>query len=223
MKMINKEEFLKESVKPLGEIFALLAHLPIITLKDLKAKQTALVIDDMVNGFAREGALKSTRVEELIPAIAELSRKCDKLQIIKLALADSHTLLSPELEAFPAHCLEGTREGEIVDEIKAVGGYTLLPKNSTNGFLEEGFQKWLKENPQINTFIITGDCTDICVQQFSLTLKTWFNLHNIKTRVIVPLNTVETYDFGPHAGNLMHVMALYNMLLNGIEVVQEVK
>ena len=223
MRMVNRIEFMKRSVDTLGEIFDMLAKLPAIQLKDLQGKETALVIVDMVNGFAKEGALKSPRVEGLIPEIAELSKACDQLHITKLAFADCHTEASPEFDAYPTHCMIGTSEGEVVDELRDIGGYTLIPKNSTNGFLEEAFQKWFKENKHINTFVITGDCTDICVQQFAVTLKTWFNMQNKKARVIVPVNTVETYDFGLHDGDLMNVMALYNMIINGIEVVAEVE
>lgn len=223
MRMINKNEFLKSSVEALGEVFDMLEKLPAIILKDLQGKQTVLVIVDMVNGFAREGALKSPRVEGLIPEIAELSKTCNELQITKLAFADCHTKASPEFDAYPAHCMIGTSEAEMVDELRELGGYTLIPKNSTNGFLEEAFQQWLEENEHINTFIITGDCTDICVQQFAVTLKTWFNMQNKKVRIIVPINAVETYDFGLHKGDLMNVMALYNMIINGIEVAQGVE
>jgi len=223
MRMINKKEFIEKSSKTLEEIFDTLAKLPAVQLKDLQVKQTALIIVDMVNGFAREGALKSPRVEGLIPEIAKLSKACDELNITKLAFADCHTKASPEFDSYPAHCVIGTSESEMVDELKEIGGYTLIPKNSTNGFLEEAFQKWLKENEHINTFIITGDCTDICVQQFAITLKTWFNMQNKKVRIIVPINVVETYDFGLHNGDLMNAMALYNMMINGVEVAQEVK
>ncbi len=219
MKMTNKNEFLKKSTETLDEIFELLAKLPSVQLKALQRQQTVLVMVDMVNGFAREGALKSPRVEGLIPEIAALSKACDEMHMKKLAFADCHTKASPEFDAYPEHCMMGTAEGEIVDELKNIGGYTLIPKNSTNGFLEEEFQNWLQENEQFNTFIITGDCTDICIQQFAITLKTWFNLRNQKVRVIVPVNTVETYDSGMHDGDLMHVMALYNMMINGVEVV----
>ena len=223
MKIINKNEFLKSSIETIGDIFDMLINLPSIRLKDLQVTQTALVIVDMVNGFTREGALKSSRVEGLIPEIVELSKTCDDLQITKLAFADCHTNASPEFDAYPAHCVIGTSEGEIVDEIKKIGGYTFINKNSTNGFLEEEFKKWLKENKHINSFVITGDCTDICVQQFAITLKTWFNMQNKKARIIVPINAVETYDLGLHNGDLMNVMGLYNMMINGIEVVKGVE
>lgn len=217
--MIIKNEFLEKSNKTLGEIFDLLAGLPVIKLKDLQPENTALIIVDMINGFVREGALASERAEKAIPSIAELSKTCDEMQITKIAFADSHTNQSPEFGAYPVHCLAGTSESEVVDELKEIGGYTLIPKNSTNGFHEEEFKKWLKDNENVNTFIVTGVCTNICIEQFALTLKTYFNKQNVKSRVIVPINTVETYDLDIHNGDLMNVMALYNMIVNGIEVV----
>jgi nicotinamidase-related amidase len=222
MIMISKGDFIKGSAETLGEIFDILQKLPALRLKDLRAKQTALVIIDMVNGFAREGALKSPRIEKLIPEIVKLSKQCDEFGISKLVFADCHTAASPEFDVYPVHCMTGTCEGEVVDEIKEAGGYTLISKNSTNGFLEEQFRKWLLENHAVDTFVIAGDCTDICVQQFAVTLKTWFNMKNRKVRVIVPVNAVETYDLGLHNADLMNVMALYNMTTNGIEVVKGV-
>lgn len=212
-----------KNIHSLNEINSLLEKLPVIRLEDLESEKSALIIVDMINGFIREGPMMSERVEAIIPEIVELSKKCDKLKIQKIAFADNHTDVSPEFDSYPRHCLKGTSESEIVDEIKAAGGYVLIPKNSTNGFLEEAFQKWLNTNDQTDTFIITGCCTDICVQQFAITLKTWFNKNNRYSRIIVPVNAVETYDLGPHDAELTNTMALYNMLINGVEVVKEVE
>lgn len=212
-----------KNIHSLNEINSLLEKLPVIRLEDLESEKSALIIVDMINGFIREGPMMSERVEAIIPEIVELSKKCDKLKIQKIAFADNHTDVSPEFDSYPRHCLKGTSESEIVDEIKAAGGYVLIPKNSTNGFLEEAFQKWLNTNDQTDTFIITGCCTDICVQQVAITLKTWFNKNNRNSRIIVPVNAVETYDLGPHDAELTNTMALYNMLINGVEVVKEVE
>ncbi|HEY8364861.1 MAG TPA: isochorismatase family protein, partial [Haloplasmataceae bacterium] len=104
-----------------------------------------------------------------------------------------------------------------------IGGYTLFEKNSTNGFLEPKFQEWLSINKDITNFIIVGCCTDICILQFALTLKTHFNRLNKESRIIVPINAVNTYDGGLHDGELMHIMALYNMMINNIELVKEIR
>ena len=223
MRITDKSKFINQSMEALEGILDMLFKAPDISLSSLSAEQSALVIVDMVNGFAREGAMMSPEVEKIIPDIVDLMRKCKKHEIQSIAFADCHTEASPEFTSYPQHCMVETSESELVEEIKEFGNYLLIPKNSTNGFLEEAFQKWMKENPEVVNFIVTGDCTDICVQQFAITLKTWFNMQNKKCRIIVPINAVATYDFGLHDGNFTHVMALYNMMINGVEVVVEVK
>jgi nicotinamidase-related amidase len=223
VKIADKTGFLERSTEALGDIYDQLKKLPSLKLNALSAEQTALVIIDMINGFSREGALKSPRVAALIPVIAKLSEECDRQSIIKLAFADSHTGRSPEFDAYPPHCMAGMSESEIVEELKAVGGYLQIPKNSTNGFIEKNFQEWLKQNSGIRNFIITGDCTDICIQQFAVTLKTWFNMQDESSRIIVPVNAVDTFDLGLHDADLLNVVTLYSMSGNGIELVSAVE
>ena len=188
---MNKENIIQESIKTLTEIVEALYSKPSLLLEELPSNNTALIIVDMINGFAKEGALQSPRVKDIIPSIVSLSVKCVHSNIQKLAFADAHTDASPEFESYPPHCVVGSSESEIVDEIKDVGGYRLIPKNSTNGFLEEAFQNWLEDNAHIDHFIVVGDCTDICIQQFAVTLKTWFNKANKKSRIIVPINALK--------------------------------
>ncbi len=223
MRITDKSKFIDQSMEALEGILDVLYKAPDVALNSLPTEQTVLILVDMINGFAREGALMSPEVEKIIPDILDLMKKCKKLDIPTLAFADCHNDASPEFTSYPVHCLKDTSESEIVEEIKEFGNYELIYKNSTNGFLEETFQKWMINNQKVNNFIITGDCTDICVQQFAITLKTWFNMQNKACRVIVPMNAVATYDFGLHSGNLTHVMALYNMMINGVEVVVEAK
>ncbi|SHK30015.1 cysteine hydrolase family protein [Paramaledivibacter caminithermalis] len=220
---LDKQHFLKRSTETLDLILNTLESLPSLNLRDLRSENTVLIIIDMVNGFAREGALQSPRVEALIPEIVKISRGCDENRIAKIAFADCHTEQSPEFDAYPVHCMRGTSESMIVEELREIGGYSLISKNSTNAFLEERFQEWLKTNSQINTFIIIGDCTDICIEQFAVTLKAYFNMKNKKVRIIVPINAVDTYDYAIHNGDLMHVMALFNMMSNGIELVSGIE
>lgn len=219
----DRKGFINKSVKTLEGMLDMLGNLPALKLEELDPARTALVVIDMINGFAREGALKSPRVEALIPVIAELSAECCKRGITRLMFADNHTEASPEFKAYPAHCLKGTSESGLVDELKSPEGYKLIPKNSTNGFLEEEFTNWLRENRRIDNFIITGDCTDICIQQFAVTLKTWFNRLDEPSRIIVPVNAVDTFDLGLHDAELLNVVALFSMAGNGVELVSHIE
>jgi nicotinamidase-related amidase len=222
MKMSDETNFLQNSLRVLTELYETVNNQSEVTLSGLSAASTVLVLVDLVNGFTRTGALQSPRVNALIPGVVRLSKACDQLGIAKLAFADSHSDVSPEFAVYPVHCLAGTDEAEIVAEIKTLGGYHLIAKNSTNGFLEAAFQEWLTQNREITSFIVVGDCTDICVQQFATTLKTWFNSNDRKVRVIVPVDLVDTYDLGMHNAELMNVMALFNMMVNGVEVVKKI-
>jgi nicotinamidase-related amidase len=219
----NPQEFLEKSKDILNDIIDTMNKLPSVKLEEFESEESVFILVDMINGFAREGILKSERVEALIPEILRLSKLCDKNGIKKIAFADNHTEDSIEFEAYPRHCIIGTSESELVEELKEADDYLIIPKNSTNGFLEKAFQKWINENEKVTNFIVVGDCTDICIEQFSKSLKAYFNLNNRKSRVIVPLNAVDTYDLGTHYAELMDIMALYSMIVNGVEVVKEIE
>lgn len=193
-----------------------------LILDSMESARMALVVVDMVNGFTSEGALQSDRIQKLIPGIAVLMEKCRDRNIPIIAFADSHPDNSPEFTAYPVHCQAGSSESQIVSELAAVGGYINIPKNSTNGFLEASFQIWLKENPKVNSYIVVGDCTDICVEQFCNTLKAYFNMKNLISRVIVPLNSVDTFDADFHPGDFYNYVALQIMAANGVEIVKAV-
>lgn len=220
--MENKFLFLKTSEAILEKIFSSLHDLESLSLSRLKPEKAALVMIDMVNGFVKKGALQSQRIAAIVPEIVKLSFECEDLKIKKIAFADNHQEISPEFKAYPCHCLSGTEESEVIEELQTIGGYELIEKNSTNGYIEPKFQDWLKENPEIDTFIVVGDCTDICILQFALSIKTHFNRQNKESRVIVPMNAVNTYDLKTHDGDLMNVFALYNMMINNIEIVESI-
>lgn len=222
MKQIDKDVFLKKSTEVLKNMIEAMDSLPSLEISGLKGKDTALVIVDMVNGFAREGALKSSRVEKLIPAILKLCNSCLERGIKVVMFSDCHTDESPELESYPPHCMRGTGEDELVSELKGIEGCTVINKNSTNGFLEDEFEQWMNKNNRIINFIITGDCTDICILQFSEILKAYFNTHDKRSDIIVPLDCVDTFDGGLHDADLMNVFSVFSMMGNGVRVVKTI-
>lgn len=217
---LSRESFVNSGSIALESVYEALETLKVIRLDELDPFRTALIAVDMINGFAKEGALYSPRIEALVPAIADLSTACGNVGIMQLAFADAHPEDSPEFSSYPPHCLAGSTESELVDELMAAGRFTLIHKNSTNGYLEPEFQAWLKDHEQLDTFIVVGDCTDICIEQFATVLKCSFNRINRPVRIVVPMNLVDTYDFGTHNGDLMHAMALMMLMGNGIEVVR---
>lgn len=197
--------------------------LPTMSLSDFAPEKTAMIVVDVINGFIREGAMASPLVEDIIPEVAKLMDKCNKAEIPVVAFADCHKEDCSEFASFPPHCIENTSESELVDELKKVGGYFLMKKNSTNGFHEKIFKQCLIQNPTTNTFIVVGDCTDICVMQFCLTLKTWYTQQNRNIDIYIPVNAVETYDAPGHDADFMNIAAYKMMKDSGIRFVKEIK
>lgn len=196
--------------------------LPVLPLRSLSPDHTLLVICDMVEGFAEHGTLSSPRVQKLIAPIATLLTQCNAAGIPAIAFADTHSADAAEFERYPVHCVKGTDECEIVPELKAVGGYTVVEKNSTNGMLTDAFPAYLKENPQRTTILLCGCCTDICVLQFALTLKAYGDRYNHPYRIIVPDALTDTFDGDGHDGEIFQNLALLLMQQAGIETIKEV-
>ena len=199
-----------------------ISSLPMINISELPTDRSCLIIVDAVNGFIREGAMSDRQIESIIPPITELMKKCKSANIPIIAFADCHSKDCAEFASFPSHCVDGTHEAEIVDEIKTEGGYTLIKKNSTNGYHESDFIKYLQENPDTDTFIVVGDCTDICVMQLCLAIKTGFTAQNKNVNIIVPANCVETYDAPAHGSDFANIAAYTLMSGSGIKFVSEI-
>ena len=190
-----------------------------INICDYDLNKTALFIVDMNNGFAKEGNLSSPRVEKIIKPISEfgksISSKINKI----VAFTDTHNEDSVELKSYPTHCLKGDKESEVVKEILSIDNIDILEKNSTNGFFVIDIEKY----KHLDNFIVVGCCTDICVYQFVVTLKTYFNQNNLDKNIIVPMDLVETYDIDMiHSGDFLNTIFLNSMIQNGINVVKKI-
>ncbi|HHI5797845.1 TPA: isochorismatase family protein [Clostridioides difficile] len=122
--------------------------------------------------------------------------------------------------SYPVHCLENDVESELVDELKSIENLQIFPKNSTNGF----FALENLDFDNIDNIIIVGDCTDICIYQFAITLKSYFNQHNIEKNIVVPMNLVDTYDIpNVHPAEILNLVFFNSMIQNGVNVLKEIR
>ncbi len=196
-----------------------------VNLSDLPKENTALIVVDMVNGFVHAGKMSSPRVEKIIDNVVAINERTYGYK--KVFFLEQHDENSTEFKTYERHCIKNSVEAELISSLQ--GGATLhdnttiIHKNSTNGFHAPEFKTWLAQNEeQIENYIIEGCSIDICVKHFAETLKTYFNQKNIDRRIIVPIDSVETFDFETHDGDLMKVISLWEMKSNGIEVVDTI-
>lgn len=194
-----------------------------LDLKSFEPSQTAIVFVDIIEGFVNIGSLSSDRAPAILPYIKKLNEESKGFH--KIYFADTHPENCTEFKTYPPHCIVNTKESQLVCELvydEKDERSHLIAKNCTNGFLTQEFQTWLRENPDVHQFIIVGLVTDICVMQFSLTLKAYFDQINKQAQLYVPIEGVETFevDATNHMAQLMNLFALYNMQMNGIRIVK---
>lgn len=198
--------------------------------------QAAILSVDVIEGFCNQGALASPRVASIVAPVANLFQQAWQAGVLNFILTqDTHEPDAVEFSQWPAHCVRGTAEAETVSALKALPFFeqvVVLEKNSIASGLNTGLNDWLAAHPAIDTFVVVGDCTDLCTYQLAMHLRLDANARQLQRRVIVPADCVQTYDMPvetaaslgilPHPGDLMHAMFLYHMQLNGVEVVKQI-
>lgn len=186
--------------------------------------KSVLFIIDMNNGFAKSGPLSSKRVEKLIPSIVEDVEIFNSFNNPIIAFTDSHKKECLEFKSYPIHCLENSYESEIVDEIKQFNNIMIIKKSSTNAFLEEETKKYIDSfvRDGYKNFVLCGCITEVCVKQFAQTLKAYLNVINKDINVIVPINSVDTYDSPEHNADIINLFSFYEMNSCGIKIVKNI-
>ncbi|HET9919316.1 MAG TPA: isochorismatase family cysteine hydrolase [Ktedonobacteraceae bacterium] len=204
--------------------------------EDAQQGKVALFSVDMINGFCTEGVLASPRVQGIVPAVVATFEGAYNAGVRDFIIAqDCHTPDAVEFADFPPHCQAGTSEANTIPELANMpfaNLYTIVSKNSLNAFYGTSLGEWLDAHRDLRAAVIVGDCTDLCVYQMAMHLKLNANAYNLPMRVIVPENAVQTYDMPvetanslgslPHDANVLHLLFLYHMRLNGVEVVREI-
>jgi nicotinamidase-related amidase len=198
--------------------------------------QAAVFSVDLVQGFCSEGPLSSPRIQAIVQPVADLFRLAWDHGVRNYVLIqEAHEPDAREFDQYGRHCVKGTSEAETVPEIRALPFFDrvqVVRKNSISSFSGTSLGPWLRDHPQVDTLVVVGDCTDLCTYQLAMHLKVYANAYQLRRRVIVPANCVATYDLPvvagqrdrvlPHDGDLLDLIFLYHMALNGIEVIARI-
>ena len=163
--------------------------------KDIIEIEEALFVIDMNNGFCNKGLLADPSIKRIVPAIKKLIqavlRKGEGLFFVN----DFHTPDSVELLRYLKHCM-GDEESETIDEFAEYKPYAHgeIHKNSRNALFAPGVMQMLLQMKKLKRVVIVGCCTDLCVHNFAIALRDFFDQFNMNIDVIVPKDAVETYD-----------------------------
>ena len=217
-------------------------QLPVRTAPyDAASCRAGLVIVDEINGFATIGAgpLAPTehndQVDQMVSETDRLAQLFAKQDRHIALFLDTHEPGKSE-PSYPPHCEIGSGQEELVPELDWLQGCPqamLLRKDCISGYIgaidnQTGsnlFKTWARDH-QLETMIVTGICTDICVMDFVLTVLSARNhglLPGLKD-VVVLESACATYDLprdkaqsrglpetASHPQEITHHLGLYFM------------
>lgn len=170
-----------------------------------------LVVVDMVNGFVNEGALADKNINKITPNIVDLIEKANRNGYVIVAFRDCHSVDDKEFEVFPPHCIKGSSESELIPELKEYEDIMIdIEKNTTNGFITEEFMD-IAKNIEFDEVLVTGCCTDICVNGFVNSYLEFNKANGRKTKIRVDASSCYTFNGEGHDAELMHKQALKQM------------
>ncbi len=125
-----------------------------------------IMVIDMLEGFTRRGPLASPRVAALVPLQAAfLSRLTEGDRVV--FVSDAHRPNDPEFRRFPPHCLAGSDEAvvcqELIPAVPAAVRMDHVTKTTFSGFHETDLGE-LVQAGESNEWIVIGCVTDCCVE-----------------------------------------------------------
>jgi len=235
-----------ELARPSADVLSDLAeHLPVALEAFQIGGRVGLVIVDEVNGFATVGAgnlapmTPNSQVADMVVETDSLAKTFAERDLPIAAFLDTHVPGKPE-PPYPPHCEAGTGEENLVPELawlETCPQATLIRKDCINGFvgsidIETGANRivdWVNAR-DLETVLVVGICTDICVMDFVLTFLSARN-HGLMPSlvdIVVYEQGCSTYDLprtvagdlglpgtASHPQDLTHHMGLYFMHSRG--------
>jgi nicotinamidase-related amidase len=170
--------------------------------------KAAVLVVDMINDFVT-GVFKNERAEKIIPKVKNLLSFFRENNIPVVYINDAHLPgVDTEFHVWPQHAVAGTWGAQVVDELKPEKGDYILQKRRYSAFHGTGLDQLLREL-KVNTLILTGVVTDICIQHTAA--DAFFRGY----RIIVPLDCVEAVDEQTQKAALDYLKRVY-----GCEVVK---
>lgn len=143
-----------------------------------------IIVVDMLKGFLEKGKLANPGARWVIPNIVDLVQRKAEERWEMIFVCDNHKKDDLEFLIFPEHCVEGTEETDIIDDLKRY--YNVhIPKTRYSGFFGTNLESILR-NIGPKEVIVVGIYADICV------LYTTAGLRNLDYKVTVPKDCTMT-------------------------------
>lgn len=185
----------------------------------------AVFMIDMNVGFCENGKLADPTIEHIVPTIIEIIKNTLRNNEGFFLVNDFHTEKSVELKRYDHHC-DNEEERKVIKKLQIFEPYATRTfyKNSTCALFAPGMMEMLMQMSKLKRVIIVGCCTDICIQNFAIALRNFFDEFNMDIDIIVPKDAVETFHI-PHVHDRLenNARAYIVMENTGIKLVKSMK
>lgn len=192
-------------------------------IKYLKDVKELLITIDMVNGFVKEGVLAAPSIQRIIPRQIELlDEGLENNDTGLVFIRDAHLPNAVEFNTYPSHCLIGSKESELIDELKKYEKYSVeYLKNSTNLIFAPNLQNDLLKLQKLERIRLMGCLSEVCVLNGAIGLRTFFDQMNKNVSVMVHADAIDTYDAVYHPADAITEQSLESMEANGIKILSK--
>ena len=106
-----------------------------------------LVIVDMVKGFVNKSPLADNKISKITLKIIEQIKYFLSNSLPIISFRDCHSSDDDEFKISPPHCIKGTSESKLVNELLLYSKHFIdIEKTTTNGYNTELFLQFISKN-----------------------------------------------------------------------------
>ncbi|MGB9622912.1 MAG: cysteine hydrolase family protein [Candidatus Bathyarchaeia archaeon] len=162
----------------------------------------AVLVIDVINDFV-SGVMGSERASRIVSNISKLLTRARENHTPVIYITDAHHEdIEPEFQIWPVHALDSSNGSKIVEEIKPESGDYHIKKRRYSGFYETGLDSLLRDL-KVDTLIITGIVTNICIQHTAA--DAFFRGY----KIIIPSDCVEALSDAEQESALRYIEKIY--------------
>ena len=184
-------------------------------------KKKMLVIVDMINGFIKEGNLADNNITRIIPAVIKKIEQAIKNNYLIVAFRDCHKKNDIEFKSYPEHCIKGSSECELIDELKPYEDHMIIiDKNTTNGFNTD-LMPILLSYFAYDEVEVVGCCSDICVKDFTNSLVKFRFENRPNFKIVVDEKCIDTFNTPTHNADIVNSLTINYFESLGVNVIRK--
>lgn len=180
--------------------------------------KAAVLVIDMLNEFVY-GNLSVPQARELVSKIRKILTYAREHNMPIFYVCDAHKEGDPELKLWGPHAMKGSKNAQIIDELKPNSDDKIIEKRTYSGFFGTNLFELLKER-NIDTLILVGIYTHICVQHTAAdAFYHGFNIIIPKDATIAP--TRRDYENGLNTMRTLYganIVTSDDLLLNKLQL-----